>query len=54
MKKLSCAVFALVATTLAVPMFCASGSAFVADLGRDWSGTVNGKTVGNTAREMYH
>jgi len=42
MKKLSCAVFALVATTLAVPMFGASGSAFVADLGRDWSSTVNG------------
>src|SRR5689334_19350434 len=42
MKKLSRAVFALVATTLAVPMFGTSGSAFVADLGRDWSNTVNG------------
>src|SRR5512144_2658502 len=42
MKYLCYAVFALVATTLAVPMFGASGSAFVADLGRDWSNTVNG------------
>jgi hypothetical protein len=39
MKKLACA---LVASTFVTPMFGASGSAFVADLARDWSNTVNG------------
>src|SRR4051812_48562272 len=42
MKKLSCALFALVAYTFGMPMFGASGSAFVADLSRDWSNSVNG------------
>jgi hypothetical protein len=42
MNKLGCAVFALFAPAFVVPMFGASGSAFVADLGRDWSNTVNG------------
>jgi hypothetical protein len=47
MKKLRCAVFALfspafVLPMLVVPVFGATGSAFVADLGRDWSNTVNG------------
>ena len=42
MKKLRSAVFALVTYTFVLPMFGASGSAFVADLARDWSSTVNG------------
>lgn len=36
------ALFALAASPFVSPVFGASGSAFVADLGRDWSSTVNG------------
>ena len=42
MRNLCCVAFAIVASTFVLPMFGASGSAFVADLGRDWSNTVNG------------
>jgi len=42
MGKLWCATFALVAPTFVLPIFGASESAFVADLARDWSNTVNG------------
>jgi len=42
MKKLRCATFALIAPAFVLPMFGASESAFVADLARDWSTTVNG------------
>lgn len=42
MKKLRCTVFALIVPICILPAFGGSGSAFVADLGRDWSNTVNG------------
>lgn len=42
MKYLCYALFALAASTFIVPVFGASGSAFVADLGRDWSNSANG------------
>jgi len=42
MNKLCCATLALVAPMFVVPVSGASGSAFVADLARDWSNTVNG------------
>ena len=42
MKNLCYALFALASSMFVHPVFGASGSAFVADLRRDWSNAVNG------------